>query len=1031
MRGVRIEAIKQTCFFVREKVLKNVVELTISNEGEAFKATLMVSTPSTTHKIPLGYINAGRRIYRVHIPDIREEVSVKFSIHDESGNTVAEKTVKWRPRRHWIIYLVQYSHHDLGYTDIPQNVLREYIDFYDSIMQFCEETEDWPEETKFRYQVEQFWSINYYLKTQPKHKVDRLLKLLKEGRIEISALFGNEVSGLCGHEEIIRLVYPSFKLKNTHGISVSVAELNDVPGLSWGLATVLAGCGVKVIAPLLPRWYYRPDQIPFWDESVVTPSGAPAAFWWESLDGSRILFWYQDIGFGENLGFAESYEKLLKELPKFLDKLEEKGYPFNVILVRVRGAARDNSPPSIRPCLIAKEWNEKWAYPRIIISTLSSFFKYLEENYSKSLEKLPVFRGEIPDSDYPVGATSTMQATILNRNAHDLIPSAEKFATIADYLLGLPYPYKEYLKEAYEHNLLYDEHTWGLCCPFGPAQEASRIEKILHAYKAYTLAHDVLVKSLNRIVDAIDLPEKGYYLVVFNPLSWKRTDIVRAWLRDPDPCGHPVYEVLQNGKPTGILVHGSVVERDAFYPPLELFEKPFSIVDLETGEEVKYQIVSVREPESTLDFAADRVGLAPVEGRYAKQIVFVAENVPPLGYKVYKIVPKTRSPLSNSVKKHDTNGYIIENEYYRIVIDPNTGAVISLFDKELGRELVDSEAPHGFSQLIVRESATGKEHYVERIQVKEGLNGPVVKSIVVRGKAYGCPLVLKEIFLYSKIKKVDFYYRILKDSTPMLEIYIAFPFKMHNPSFKYEGPNIVVTPIKDQFPGSHTCYYPVQHWVNICDDKGFGVTWSSPDAHLIELGGLWPLGVSWAHHGVTPPKYPHKNLRVSKFEKAYIYSFILCNNFKTNFYTTQVGDLVLRYSITSHMGDWRTNISRNHGWSAANPLIPVFAEGGRRGKLPTKSYSFCEIDKPNVMITTIKPSEDGEGLVLRLLETSGRNTTVTIKLPFLSIKKAYITDLVEKELEPVEVQGNQVTTTIKMFGITTLKLIAKALLPSE
>jgi len=265
----------------------------------------------------------------------------------------------------------------------------------------------------------------------------------------------------------------------------------------------------------------------------------------------------------------------------------------------------------------------------------------------------------------------------------------------------------------------------------------------------------------------------------------------------------------------------------------------------------------------------------------------------------------------------------------------------------------------------------------------------------------------------------------------MLEIYIAFPFKMHNPSFKYEGPNIVVTPIKDQFPGSHTCYYPVQHWVNICDDKGFRVTWSSPDAHLIELGGLWPLGVSWAHHGVTPPKYPHKNLRVSKFEKAYIYSFILCNNFKTNFYTTQVGDLVLRYSITSHMGDWRTNISRNHGWSAANPLIPVFAEGGRRGKLPTKSYSFCEIDKPNVMITTIKPSEDGEGLVLRLLETSGRNTTVTIKLPFLSIKKAYITDLVEKELEPVEVQGNQVTTTIKMFGITTLKLIAKALLPSE
>ena len=113
---------------------------------------------------------------------------------------------------------------------------------------------------------------------------------------------------------------------------------------------------------------------------------------------------------------------------------------------------------------------------------------------------------------------------------------------------------------------------------------------------------------------------------------------------------------------------------------------------------------------------------------------------------------------------------------------------------------MDSEAPHGFGQLIVRESTTGKEHYVEEVRVKKGLNGPILKSIIVRGRAYGCPLVVREITLYSKVKKIDFYYRVLKDSTPMLEVYIAFPFKMHNPSFKYEGPNIVVTPIEDQFP---------------------------------------------------------------------------------------------------------------------------------------------------------------------------------------------------------------------------------------
>ncbi|MEM2930575.1 MAG: glycosyl hydrolase-related protein [Thermoproteota archaeon] len=1019
--GVFIRRIEQTCFFIQEDVLKNLIKIHIFNDEDSSDADLLVRLGSNIYKIALGPLKKGEGIYDVYIQDARENTEAEFSICDPLGNILASSKINWEPKKHWVIHLVQYSHHDLGYTDIPQNVLDEYIKFYDLIMKYCEETEDWPDEVKFRYHVEQLWSILHYLQTQPRDRVEKLLKLVRNGRIGISALLGNEVTGLLGHEEIIRLLYPAFMLKRTYGVSAEVAELNDVPGLSWGLATSLSGSGVKVIAPLLPRWYYG-KHTPFWDEEKVTGGREPTAFWWESLSGGRVLFWYQNIEFGVNTGFNESYGKALEELPKLLKTLEEKNYPFSILLIRLTTGARDNSPPSLKQCVIAREWNSRWVYPKIVISTLDQFFKHLRKDYWAVLDRLPVFKGEIPDSDYPVGATSTMQATIVNRNAHDLIPAAEKIATIADQMFGLPYPWKEHVEKAYQHNLLYDEHTWGLMCPFGPAQETSRVEKTLHAYKAYCLAHDVLVKSLNRIVDEITLEEKGCYIIVFNSLPWVRTDIVRVQLLEPDPCGHPMFEAEVAGdKHVTVLLSSPVLGRNVYHPPVELFKKPFKLLDAETGETINYQRAVVTSSETPVQYAADKASVGKYEERFAWEIVFVAKDVPPLGYKVYKIVEEENAdtPLQGEADEE----YVIENEFYRIEVEPDSGIVKRICDKELKRELVDPDASHGFGQIIVRESATFMRHPVEDIRVEKGFNGPVIKSIIIKGSARGFPLIVEEIVLYKGVKKIDLNIRISKDSTPLNEMYVSFPFKADNPRFTYEGPNIVVTPIEDQFPGSHTCYYPVQHWVNVCDEnEDFGVTWSSIDAHLVMFGGLYPLGVSFAHHGVTPPGYPSEELRVRKFEKGHIYSFVLENNFRTNFYATQTGDLLLRYSLTSHKGGWREGTAMTHGWNSTNPLTPVFAEGGRKGVLSSKSSSFLRINPSNIIVTTMKTSEDGEGFVLRLLETLGKETKTSINLPFPTVEEACLTNIVEEEIKHLEVSGKTITLTLKPFEVATVKI---------
>jgi len=1010
---LRLKGINPTVFFVSQNgQLKQIVELGVVNEGGQVQARIRVNARpyGAVYETPIGRIESGKGRYRIAVPEILEETSVEFAL--VVGDKVQDRrSVSWKPQRHWEVYLVHISHHDLGYTDLPTDVLREHDGFMDEILRFCEETEDYPGESRFRYTVEQSWSVLHFIENRPKDAVEKLIRYIKEGRIEVTAFFGNETSELCSHEELIRLMYPSFRLRRRYGIPIHSAEIDDIPGLSWGLATVLAGAGVKYFAAGLPDYFRGGEQEvhPFWDESVVLPRDLPGAFWWEGLDGARVLFWYCQFGGG---GWSPlDYQQALAELPGMLDMLEERGYSYEVVRYRFIGGHRDNSPPAIQISQIAKEWNSRWAYPKLITATNSDFFEQLERRYGKELR---TFQGELPNTDYTVGATSTAHETGTNRTTHEVLHSAEKFATIASVVAGYPYP-EERLSEGYDNILLYDEHTWGQAHPIGPAQNANWSEKANFAYRAAALAHDTLSKSLNKIVDQIELPKEGYHIVVFNPLSWKRDDLVRVPFRAPVPCGRPMY-LKQDDHPA--LVSGSAIGRDIVNPPIELVERPFDLIDLETGRKVPYQIVELKDPHAPVPWAAHRYALGKRDPAHLKEIVFVAEDMPPMGYKTYRIVPvNVREEFATSIKVGDTT---IENRFFRVSLDPETGAIITIHDKELGREIVDGDAPYKLNQFVARWAESGGEESPKASEITKGELGPVYGSLVARGDGTGCPRRAQEVILYDRIKRIDLSNRLLKDSTPLLEIYFAFPFKMENPRFRFEGSCSVIEPLKDQFPGSNTDTYAVQHWVDVFNEE-YGIVWTSLEAPVAEFGGLWPGYVSQAHHGVTPSGYEHEFLKPGELKKGHIYSYVMNNNFRTNFQPVQIADVLFRYSIASHRGDWKEGKAGKFGWGAANPLIPVCMEGLREGRL-SRARSFCEVNKPNVMLLTLKRAEEGDGIVVRLAETEGEKTTVGLRLSFVEVSQARLTNLVEEDQGPLEVSGGVVQVPIEAFGIATLRV---------
>ncbi len=970
---LHINQIKPTVFFIRENnELLQAVDISIENTEETVKASVDVKFGSKEKHTVLDKVERGEHTYQVYVPDVSEPVGASFTLKVDD-NAQDRREMSWTPQKHWEVHMIPIAHHDFGYTHTIEKVLDRYAGFYDNILRFCEETEDWPFESQFRYMVEESWSIQYFVENRPEEVVQKLAKYAGEGRIEIPALFGNEISALCSHEELIRLMYPSFRLKRQYGIPIRTASITDIPGLSWGLPTVLAGAGVKYFFAGLPTYFEwgRSDIHTFWDESAILRRGRPDAFRWQGPDGESVLVFYQG---SYGCWSPSSYEDALDSLPGMLTSMEEGGCPFSVIRYGGYGCG-DNTPPDIRVSHIVREWNNHWAYPKLFVGTNAMFFESLE----KECNSLRTFKGELPHTDYVVGANSSAKETGINRITHAKLHTAEKFASIASLVSDYSYPVED-VREAYDNLLLYDEHTWGMAHQIGEVQDWNWSDKSRCAYKAAGLTQSILSGSLNRIADEIELPDEDSHIVVFNSLSFQRTDVVHV--------------------------------------PRFLVGEPFDLIDEETGQKVAYQVVELDNPQAPVPYSAHRYARGGFDRPERFELVFVAEDVPSVGHKTYRLVPKEETtPFSNGVVVGETS---LENRFFKVTLNPQSGTIKSIHDKELNREIVDKHAQHQLNQFIARWVESGEEESPSSSEISKGQDGAVYGSLVVAGDGAGCPQRTQEIVLYDRIKRIDIRNRLLKDSTPLLEIYFAFPFSMEPPNFRFEGSNSVIEPLVDQFPGSNSDYYTMQNWADVSDGE-VGVTFSSIEAHLVEFGGLWPGYVSQAHHGVTPPYFEHEFLKPGDITKGHIYSYVINSNFRTNFQPTQQGDMLFRYSIATHEGDWKEGQARNFGWAISNPLIPIRMDGRREGRLK-KSMSFCQVDKPNVLILTSKRAEDGDGIIVRLIETGGEDTTVTVTLPFLTINTTHQTNLVEENEKILPAQKHSVTVPIKAFGIKTIRI---------
>ncbi len=948
--------------------------LRILNTAGETEARAEVSLQGKVFPADLGKLPFGWSLHQIGIPNAESPVPATLTLKTGEGERKIETVIT--PARKWEIYIVQHTHTDIGYTHLQTEIFERHGKYIREALELCKKTDDYPAGSKFKWVCETFLTVEKFLETATQEEIDEFVRRINEGRVEVAAHYLNGTDLECA-EELVRKTYFAMQAADKYGFQVTTAMNDDINGLSWATPSVLARCGVKYLS--MGVNYTR--SIPVLER--------PNAFWWEGPDGSKILVWNAEhYMFGNFTGLHDRLELVEEKLPPYLAELEKKGYPFNILGFKMSGFITDNSPPNLKPCDIVREWNVKYAYPRLILATSREWFQRLEKEHAK---EIPRYKLAWPDW-WADGHASSAFETMLTRETHEVLFTAERFSALGKILdPSFPYPADRF-RQTLKKVMLYDEHTWGASQSISqPDAEETRGQwkiKASYATEPFGEAIKLLGESLAPFArgGSPSLFEREGALSglgAVNSLPWERSGIV-------------LFPIFTSAMMRSIQRNQMRVE------------------DPSTGGDLPYQFAdTLISMNGRCLWVFDKIDAAEAlrsmpDG--VPTIAMLARDVPPTGYR--GLVLKGGIPSFERKSSVTISGNKISNRFFEVALDPVTGGISSIFDKELKRELVDQRSPYKLNQYIYELPAGGRQAIntgrkdppiFERVspvkaEISPGANGPLLGSIVSRTASKNTPEIVQEVILYDFDKRIDIRNRVNKEEVLDAEgAYYAFPFAVHPFRLKAEISLAIMEPGEGQLPGSSSDWHCIQRWADFSNED-FGITWVTRDAPLVQFSrinsGKW-----------------QKRLEL---ENPAVFSWIMNNYWFTNFKASQGGRLTFRYSITTHRGPCKNSAAMKFAQERANPLL--------FGPAPNPRRSFLRIDDPQVVLLAFKQAERGKDYVLRLWNCEEKPTKARVVFPEFQILSAHAADIVERKGRTIPHGKNSVEIPMKGFDIATVIL---------
>ncbi|MBN2092329.1 glycosyl hydrolase family 38, partial [candidate division KSB1 bacterium] len=462
-------------------------------------------------------LKTGFNNFRLQFPQVEREKNIHLTalINEKE---VLNTHFSLKPIRNRTIYLVQHTHTDIGYTRPQTEILPEHLRYIDYALDYCDQTDDYPESAQFRWTCEASWAVAEYLKSRPAQQIARLKKRVAEGRIELTGMLFNMSE--IPDENIYTDFLQPVRLFKEHGLPVTTAMQNDVNGAAWCLVDYFKDIGIEYL--IMGQHGHR----------ALAPFKVPTAFWWESPSGNRVLAFRADHYMTANMWGIHSpdFNALEQELFTYLQNLEEKKYPYDRIAVQYSGYLTDNSPPSIRPCQMIQKWNETYVWPQLKNATASEFMDYVKDEYAN---QLPQYQAAWPDW-WTDGFGSAARETAAARQTQTDMIANQGLLAIAR-MAGAELPPETFSKiDAINEALLfYDEHTFGAAESISdPMNENSQVqwaEKAAYAWEAVKncrMLRELGCGFLQAFLPQTDVPT----ITVINTLGWERSGLHELYI---------------------------------------------------------------------------------------------------------------------------------------------------------------------------------------------------------------------------------------------------------------------------------------------------------------------------------------------------------------------------------------------------------------------------------------------------------------------------------------------------------------------
>lgn len=701
---------------------------------------------------------------------------------------------------------------------------------------------------------------------------------------------------------------------------------------------------------------------------VTHPNHGDRPFWWQGPDGSKVLAWTTFDAYGEAFDYGFSWFDSLADMYRKLGKkLPEQEEAGYRYPELMLMRAFDNNYAGWKARDMVNAWNATYATPHFELTTPDRFMDLMRQKYGDAT--FPTFSGDYGCAWSPSHADAPHVETWV-REAHRKGRAAEALLATGSLVDGGAVPQAQ-VDLLYRNELQVDEHSGAGGWPgYWNAEQLQRNNTIHVGYAASArdTAAALLDQGLDRTVAQV--PAAGDAVVVVNSLVRSRD----GWVRVALPAG-------QYGTAFRVVEHGN-------------------------GLELPYQRFDA-----------------------TSEILFRATGLPALGYKVYDLVPG--APTATPAGTLSVSGSVLENDFYRIVLDTSDGSVSSLVERATGRQLVDTSAPLKFGRLasLTWQEITGKTTpHMEpagTVTITIDSAGPLMAAL--RVARTGSPLTTSVVRLYRGEDRVEIANTLDRSLMPYVTnavgtraYVVPFTFNVHDFQIRSESTTRFLDPLADGFPRTDVFdYHNVEHTLAFWDANG-GIWYAvdGSDAHFFEkLSSLASSAYGTANAWVLSRLWD----RVDEYKFA--------DNTIGPFTMEPGTGNVLTYThhVRGTPASFDPAAASRWGYEALNaPLAKVLAARG--GALPGDTASFFAIDAPGVVPYTVKRADDGDGVIVRMTELTGQPTTVRLASGVFELSDPLLTEQDEENGTPLPLDQGAVVVSLTPYRTATVRV--RAALPA-